>query len=229
MNKRAVIGGNLPPDPLDEAIAPFADDIAEAENWLDGKRVDDEKQMKAVDAILREIKSAEKAVKLAEESEAKPIYDQWKAAKARYAPTIDDLGRIKKGLAALVGNFKTELARKKEEARREMERQARIAAEEAAKAAREADVADIEAQRAAQAKAEEADMARKAASAAAKDKVTGLRTVHKHQIDDYRAALHWIAQNDKPAMTQFIEEYVRKNCRDKSIDGVKTWKEKEAF
>lgn len=222
-------GHNNPPDPLDEAIAPFADHIAEAENWLDGQRVTNEGQMKSVDAILREIKAAEKAVKTAEESEAKPIYDQWKAAKARYAPTIGDLGRIKKGLAALVSDFKAALAREKEAARLEAERKARLAAEEARKAAEKADAADIEAQRAAQSKIAEAEDARKQAEAAKKDKVKGLRTVHKYEINDHRAALHWIAKNDKSAMTAFIEEYVRTNHRKAAIDGVRAWEEKEAF
>ena len=41
---------NGPPDPIDEALAPFGDTITEAEGWLDGTAVETEGQMKAVDA-----------------------------------------------------------------------------------------------------------------------------------------------------------------------------------
>ena len=220
---------NNPPDPLDEAIAPYGDFIAEAETWLDGQSVTDEGQMNAVDAILREIKGAEKAVKAAEESEAKPIYDQWKAAKARFAPTLDDLGRIKKGLAALVSDFKRKLAEEKAEQERKARAEAAKAAREAEEAARKASESDIEAQREAAAKIEEARAKQAEAQAASKDTVKGLRTVTKYVIEDHRAALHWIAANDREAMTAFIEEYVRRNHKTKSIEGVRVWQEKEAF
>ena len=220
---------NNPPDPLDEALAPYADYIAEAEGWLDGQAVTDEGQMKAVDALLKEIKSAEKAVKNAEESEAKPIYDQWKAAKARFTPTLDDIGRLKKGLADLVNDFKKKLAAEKAEAERLARIEAEKAAREAEEAARKADSMNIEEQRAAAEKMEAARQAQEAAKAASKDQVKGLRTVTKYAIDDHRAALHWIAQNDREAVTDFIDEYVRKNHRTKTIGGVRVWQDKEAF
>jgi antibiotic biosynthesis monooxygenase (ABM) superfamily enzyme len=56
-----------------------------------------------------------------------------------------------------------------------------------------------------------------------------MRTVHRYEIEDHRAALHWIAQNDRDAMTAFIEAYVAKNHKDTEIAGVKRWTDKEAF
>ena len=53
MNAPATIGHNLPPDPIDEALAPFGDTITEAEAWLDGQKVETEAQMKVADAILK--------------------------------------------------------------------------------------------------------------------------------------------------------------------------------
>ena len=223
------LGHNNPPDPLDTALAPYGDDISEAENWLDGQRVENEGQMKAVDAILRQIKAAEKAVKDAEESEAKPIYDQWKAAKARFTPTLTDLDKIKRGLAALVNDFKKKLAAEKAEAERLARMEAARKMREAEEAARKADAADIEAQREAIAMREVAAAAQEAAQAASKDTVKGLRTVTRYEIEDHRAALHWIATNDREAITAFIEEYVRKNHKTAAIDGVRVWQEKEAF
>ena len=35
MNERAVIGGNNPPDPIDQICATFEASRMEAENWLD--------------------------------------------------------------------------------------------------------------------------------------------------------------------------------------------------
>jgi len=75
----------------------------------------------------------------------------------------------------------------------------------------------------------QAEAAQKAAMAAKNDTVKGMRTVTRYQIEDHRAALHWIAANDRDAMTAFIEEYTRRNHKDKQIAGVKVWQEKEAY
>lgn len=230
MNAHAQIGGNNPPDPIDEALAPFGDTITEAEGWLDGKAVETEGQMKAVDALTKEIKAAKKAVEAAEESEAKPIYDQWKAAKARYKPTLDDLDRIVKGLVAAVDGFKRKLAAEKAEAERLARAEAARKMREAEEAARAAAASDIEAQRAAAAAQAEAAEAQRLAQAAAKDTVKGLRTVPRYEITDHRALLNWIARNDRDAITAFIEAWAAKHHKDnQSAEGLRVWTEKEAF
>ncbi|WP_226552942.1 hypothetical protein [Celeribacter naphthalenivorans] len=222
-------GHNCPPDPLDDALAPYGDFISEAENWLDGEPVSNEAQMKEVDSLLKQIKAAKKDVTDAQKSESAPLHDAWKAALARYKPTIDDLDRMTKGLASLVSDFKRKLAEQKAEAERIAAQEAARKRREAEEAARKADTGNIEAQRAAQAAADEAKAAEEARLAAKKDTVKGLRTVTKYEITDHRAALHWIAQNDRDAMTAFIEEYVRRNHKTATIDGVNVWQEKEAF
>lgn len=225
----AAIGHNNPPDPIDEALAPFGDYITEAENWLDGEAVANEGQMRAVDDLLKQIKAAEKAVKTAEEAEAKPLHDAWKAAKARYKPTLDDLGRIKAGLVSIVDGFKRKLAQEKAEAERKARAEAERARREAEEAARAADASDIEAQRRAAEAQAAADLAQAQAAAASKQQVKGLRTTTMHEVEDHRAALHWIARNDRDAVTAFVEEYARRHHRDKKIDGVRVWQEKVAF
>lgn len=75
----------------------------------------------------------------------------------------------------------------------------------------------------------EAEEAQRRAAAASKDTVKGLRTVTRYQIDDHRSALHDIATNDRDAVTAFIEDYVRRNHKARSINGVRAWQEKEAF
>lgn len=221
---------NSPPDPIDEALAPFGDSISEAEGWLDGAAVTTEGQMLTVDGLIKEIKSARKSVEAAEESEAKPIYDAWKAAKARFKPTIDDLDRIVKGLVSVVDAFKRKLAAEKEAARKEAERLAWEETRKAQEAARLADAGNIEATRAAAAQMEAAEEAQRKAAEAAKDTVKGLRTVTRYEITDHRALLNWIAKNDRDAVTAFIEEYARKEHKViANADGLRVWTEKEAF
>ena len=221
---------NNPPDPLDEALAPYGDYITEAEGWLDGEPVSDEAQMKAVDAILKEIKAAEKAVTAAQKSEAAPLHDAWKAALARYKPTLDDLGRIKKGLIASVDGYKRKLAAERAEA----ERKAREAAEAKARAAHEAAIkaqeSDLEAQRAAAEAQREAEIAQiEAAKASKAATVKGMITRTFYEVEDHRALLHWIAKNDRDAITAFVEEYARRNhslgCK---MDGLRVWQDKVA-
>lgn len=229
MSNLAKIGDNNPPDPIDEALAPFADAIAEAENWLDGTPVETEEQMKAVDAIIKDIRSAKSSLAKAKKSATAPLHDVWKAEIARWKPTEDDVDLRLKGLAAVVDPFKRKLAEEKEAAKRAAYAEAQRKEREAREAAAKVDTSDYDAATEAARLQSEAIEAKKAASAANKDTVKGLRTVTRYTIEDHRAALHWIATNDRDAMTAFIEEYVRRNHKGRTMDGVKVWQEKEAY
>lgn len=228
---RGEIGHNNPPDPLDEALAPYGDFITEAETWLDGEAVSDEGAMRAVDALNKQIKSAKKDVTAAQKSEAAPLHDAWKASLARFKPTIDDLDRISKGLTALVDGFKQKLAAEKHAAEQKAWQEAEAKRRAAEEAARKANAANIEEQRAAEEAKREAMEAEKAAQAARRDagSIKGLRKVTKYEITDHRDALHDIARHDRDAITAFVEEYVKKNHKARSIAGVRVWEEKEAF
>ena len=230
MNAPAVIGHNNPPDPIDEALAPFGDVISEAESWLDGQKVETEAQMKAADVLLKGIKSALKAVDEARDLTTKPLHDAWKTEVARWKPTQDDLDRLAKGLVALLDDFKRKLAAEKEAARKEAERLAWEETRKAQEAARLADAGNIEATRAAAAQMEAAEEAQRKAAEAAKDTVKGLRTVTRYEITDHKALLNWIAKNDRDAVTAFIEEYARKEHKViANADGLRVWTEKQAF
>lgn len=231
MNVQTPIGHNNPPDPLDEALAPYGDFISEAESWLDGEAVTTEDQMKAVDKIAKQIKAAKKDVTDAQKSESAPLHDAWKASLARFKPTIDDLDRMTKGLAALVDGFKRKLAEEKRAKERAAWEAAEKARKEAEVKAAAADTASIEEQREAEEARRAAQEAEKSAQAAKRDtgSIKGLRKVTRYEITDHRAALHWIAANDRDAMTAFIEEYVRRNHKAAQIDGVRVWQDQEAF
>lgn len=228
MNDRAVIGGNHPPDPIDDTLAPFADAIAETDKWLDGMEVKTLGQMEAVDALLADIKRAGVKLDAARLAETKPMRDAVAAENARFKVYTDDLDRRKKCLAAAVNGFKQQLAAEKAEAKRR-------AYEEASRLEREAEEASAKARATGYAAQVEADNARQAAldakesaSAANRDKVTGLRTVHHFEVENMAALVNFIARTDKNAMAEFATEYARKHHRDCELDGVKTWSEKVA-
>ena len=217
---------NNPPDPIDEALAPYADAIAEAETWLDGEEVTTEAQMKAVDVLLKDIRSAGVELGKAQKDATAPLHDIWKAEIARWKPTADDIDRIKKGLGAITQTFKQKLLAEKEEAKRKAYAEAREAERAAEKAAQEAAAGDIDAQRAADALAQASIDAKKQASEVNRDRVTGLKTVKMQEVVDYKAALTWIATNDAAHLRSFVDEYARQHAHSVVIDGVKTWTEK---
>lgn len=229
MNAPAAIGHNGF-DPIDEALAPFGDVISEAESWLDGQKVETEGQMKAADVLLKGIKAARKAVDDARDASTKPLHEVWKTEVARWKPTQDDLDRLAKGLIALLDDFKRKLAAEKEAARKEAERLAWEKTRASQEAARLADASNIEETRAAAAAMEEAEAAQQAAMAAGKDTVKGQRTVKKYEVTDHRALLNWIAKNDRDAITDFINDWARKEHKAcANADGLRVWTEKEAF
>ena len=228
-NPRAVLGGNMPPDPLDTAVALYEADREEAETWLDGKAVENIDQMKAVDALTASMKEARKAVDDAKESEYRPHKTQCDNIVAKYKPTLEDHDTIIKGLVSIVSTFKTaEAARVKaatDAAWAEANR-LRIAAEEA-KAAE--NVGDLESARGSSEAAKAVIEAEKAAKAVAKSAPKGMRTVTKHDIIDLRALVNFIAKNDKDAMAAFATEYARKRHADIPNEIVNTYTVKEAY
>lgn len=228
MNDRAVIGGNNPPDPIDETLAPFADAIAETDNWLDGIEVKTLGQMEAVDALLVDIKRAGVKLDAARLAETKPMRDAVAAENARFKVYTDDLDRRKKCLAAAVNGYKQKLAAEKAEAKRKAYEEASRLEREAEEAAAKARATDYAAQVEADNAKQAAMDAKKAASAANRDKVTGLRTVHHFEVTDMAALVNFIARTNKPALAEFATEYARKHHRDCEMDGVKTWSERIA-
>jgi len=229
VNPRAIIGSNNPPSPIDLALEPFGDVLIEVGNWLDGALVENSGQLEATDELLKELKAARKAIDVARDEVTRPLHEAWKAEVARWKPTQDDLDRQVKCLVAAQAPYKQKLAIEKEAARIAAEREAAEKAEAARQAHLSANAASIEAQREADELLKQAEDAAKLAAKAGRDTVKGMRTVQVYQIEDHRAALNWIARNDRDAVTAFIEEYVRRNFKLRLIDGVVVTTQKEAF
>jgi hypothetical protein len=229
MTEPAKAGHNNPPDPIEAVISEYDSIICEATNWADGEPVADEAGMKAVDRVLKEFKKYKSALKSAGEERTRPLHQAHQAEVAAVKVYTDDADMMQSALVACVAPFKAKLAAEKLEANRKAQAEAWEASRKAREAAAAVNAADIEQQRAAAAAMADAEAKQRAANATAKDKVLGMRTVTRYSIDDDRAALHWIAKNDKAAMAEFIAEYVRKNHKFSPIDGVKVWTEKETF
>ena len=229
MTQAAAIGHNNPPDPIDLALEPFADILAEVENWLDGATVDNDGQLKATDTLLKELKAARKAVDVARDESTKPLHEAWKSEVARWKPTQDDLDRQVKCVVAAQAPYKERLAAEKAEAARLAREEAERIAEEARQAHLKASAASIEEQRKADELLRAADGAKKAANRAAKDTVGGMRTVQVYEIESHKALLNWIAKNDRNALTVFAEEYARRNYKTRQMDGVKVETKKGAY
>jgi len=228
-NASPAAGHNNPPDPIEDICAAYEGDRLEAENWCDGEPVQNEEQMKAADALRKSMRQWRLDLERGQKSATAPLHDAYKRELDRWKPTIADAKRIESALVAVVDGFKRKLAEEKRAAERAAWEAAEKARREAEAKARAADAANLEQQREAEAAKQAAMEAEKAAQAARKDQVKGLRTVTNYKINDYRAALHWIAANDREAMTAFIEDYVRRQHKAKAIDGVETWQEKVAY
>ncbi len=225
MNDIATIGHNQPPSPIDEAKAPFANSLQEAENWCDGARVENDGQESVVDALIKDIKACKKAVEAADESATKPLYDAWKAKKAEFKPTLDDLDRIVKALVATVDPYKRAKAAAKEDAARKAREEAQRLADEARKAHAAADPANLEAARLAEERMAAAAQAERDAKRAEQDGVKGMRTYTVVTVTDGKALATHIWQNDRAAMDAFLQSYAESH---QSAPGVTVTKEKRA-
>ena len=111
------IGHNNPPDLIDTITAPFDDARTEAEGWLDGKAVETEGQMKAVDELRGAMRQWRLGLERGQKDATAPLHDAYKREGERWKPTIEDAKLIEGGLVALVDGFKRKLAAEKEAAR----------------------------------------------------------------------------------------------------------------
>lgn len=228
-NERAVVGGNNPPDPIEEIAALHENTLIEAENWSDGVKTKNTAEMDAVDGLLKGMKQAKADAIKAQEKLTQPLHKAWKAELARWKPTHADFQRLIDCLISANAPFKAKLTAEKEAIKRAEWDKANAARLEAERLAREANASDIEAQRAAQAAQQDAKDAENTARVASKDTVKGMRKVNKYEITDRRETVNFIATEFRDDMTEFIEEWVRKNHKAVDIAGVKQWIEKESF
>ena len=213
-NPRAVMGANNPPDPIDHITAFYNVSLDEAANWTDGTPVENEAQMKAVDALREDMRQWRLALEKGQKSATAPLYDAYKLELARWKPTIDDAKRIESCLMAAVEPYKRKLAEEKAAAERAAWEVANKARREAEEAARKANAADLDAQRAVEAARQAAADAKQQARAARDDRVKGLRTETETVVLDHLALARWLWVNDRDAVLQFNADRARKLALD---------------
>lgn len=222
---------NNPPSVQALVLEPFADAIAEAQNWLDGEPVQSEAQMQAVDDLIKQVRKAKTTLEAERKKAVAPLNDAVKAENAAWKAAQEPIEITLTALVEIVADFKRKIAAEKAEAAKAEAEAARLAEQAAIEAAREAHgsgdaekhKAALEAEKAAKAAKREASKADSAAQ------VKGMRTVTKHEVEDIGALINWIAKNDRAALIEFAQEYARRNHTLKPMEGVRVWKEKEAF
>jgi hypothetical protein len=221
---------NNPPSPIEAVQSAHDDVLSEAQNWADGKPVETEAQMLAVDAVLKGVKTYRTALVAAGKEITAPLHKAHSEAVAAVKVHTDDADRLQAALVAVVSPIKKRLADEKAEADRLAQQAAWEASRKAREAIERANVANIDEQRAAAAAQAEAEIAQAKANAARKDTVKGMRTVVSYAVTDHKALLHWIALNRRDDLTAFVDEWARKNHKDnRNADGLTVTESKEAY
>lgn len=229
MNIQAPMGHNNPPDPIDEATAPFHELFEEAGTWADGEPITTIEQEKALDKLIKSLRSAKSAVGKAEKETVGEFHKAWKSEKDRWKPTLEDIQRRLDACVAIGAPFKKAEIERREAEKREAYRVANEERQKLEAARQAANAANLEEQEALAEQHRKALDAQRSASKANKNTVKGTRLVHKFEITDLRELVNWIAKNDKDAMADFARAYAAKNHKTKTMDGVNSWPEQEAY
>ena len=217
-------------DPIDAALAPWSNDIDEAQSWLDGEAITEVSQMDAVDALIKSITRCGVELEEARKATTGPLRAIWQAELDRWKPTTADIDLTKTKLLKLVAPVKEKLAAAEREKKRvawQLAEDARLEAE-SLQAAALAEETNIDAQREADAAALTAKMATTEARKASVSDVKGMKTVHHHKVESGQKVIDWIIEKDIGAMQQFIRDYVGASKNKDAIDGVRTWKTRGA-
>ncbi|SDG35481.1 hypothetical protein [Pelagibacterium luteolum] len=229
-NDRIKPGGNL--SPFDAIVLEIDDLYAEAANWADGSDIESQEQCDALDTLDKALLALDKKREALRKEEVKPLDEAKKAIQALHKPVEAKVARARDVLNGPRSKWKAKIEAKK---RARAEQAAREAEEERAKAlaAMQSSSGDLEARE----RAEEQLAHAKEAEAFAKreDKRAntgnGLRTYHRAQLTDLRAAIghYWKSQTDafEALVCDLAAKDVRAGKRD--IPGFTVIEEKKAL
>ena len=209
-NPRAVIGANCPPDPIDTISAEYEADREEAETWADGAPVENEAQMKAVDALRSTMRQWRLDLERGQKSATAPLHDAYKSELARWSPTIKDAKRIEGCLVSTVDAFKRKLAAERAAVEKAAWEETNRLRREAEDKARQADASNLEAQREVEAARQAAIDAEAVAQAAKRDQVKGLRAVKETVVLDPVALARHLWAHDRDSQLEFQADRARK-------------------
>lgn len=230
-NPRAVMGGNLPPEPMTtfEAVKiNIVDLYEEAKLWLDGEPVTTQGHADAVNTLKDSIKKAKKAAEEAYEEEVRPHQDTVKEIQGRYNELIGKNKSVT-GLAikaeetcnAALKPYLLELERKQQEAARLAREEAERKQREAMEAMRARDAANLAQREEAERLVQDAKRAEEAARAAEKAKAhakgdgraSGLRSSFKPVLMDRKQAAAWVWTDHNDELMEFVQQVADKAVR----------------
>lgn len=214
-------GHNNPPPA--ETFALHIEELFSTVSGSTASPVTTDEQEAALDALLDDVRQARKDADQQRAAEKKPHDDAAKAVQAVWKPLLDRCDAAATEIKKALTPYRTAKQAAKDEA-------ARLAREEAARKLQEAQDAirrsdDLEERFAAEAMLKQASKLEKTANRIDRAP-TGLRSYKIATVADYKAALLWIAKNDKPALDAFIEEYAQRVAPTRPMDGVDVTQEK---
>lgn len=217
INERAVIGGNMPPEPMDTfaAMAAHINDLYElAEGALTGSEIANKERADQIEALRADIKKAIAEAEKHRKAEKEPHLDECRAVDAKWKAITDKGTLAAKTAADALTPWLRKVQAEREAEQERLRKEAEAKAEEARKAFRE--TTDLEARAHAEQLAKEAAKATAAANKIDRT-ATGLRTYWTATVTDYRALLRYMKEarpDDLKAMLRdYAEAQVRANVR----------------
>jgi hypothetical protein len=223
-NPRAVIGGNMPPEPTpyEKAETEIGNLYEEAKLYLDGAAVETQGVADDIANLLNMLRAAEKKAEEARKVEKEPHLEAGRAVDAKFKPLLERVklaaDGCKKALAPWLAKLEAEKAAKAEAARREAEEKARAAQE----AIRAAQAANLEEREAAEALLKEAKKAEAAAARAEKDtakaggstgRAVSLRTEYRPVLVNEMAARRHYYETRHPELLAFLQSLAEQDVR----------------
>ena len=218
------IGHNNPP--AVEAMALHVEDLFKlVSDTTDGAEVTTDEQEAALDSLLADVKQAAKDAEATRKAEKEPHLEAGRQVDAAWKPIKDRLDMAENEIKKLLTPYRVAKQRARDEAARKAREEAE--AKEAAARAKLQEPEHLQARFDAEEELKAAGKLKAVANRTERE-ATGLRTYKVVTVNDYRAALLWIAKRNPEAVNAFVEEYARKNAVNRPMDGVTVSEEKRA-
>lgn len=245
MTDHAIMGDNLPPEPIDDQLTRFTNSAADFERayndfLMEGDGINDAETAARAAVFIKQINLNLDDMKKAKTESNAPHYEKIKRTNAAYQAIEAHFVKMKTHVGTWLTAYQVRLDQARQAQRMKAEAEAQRKREEAEAAAeelRKAHTASIQDQFAAQRLQEEAETAERAAEEAKKPTVirseygqtASMRKTWVYKVDDYdkvdRAAL--VKYLDKAAIDKAIRAHIRatKDGGPDKINGVEFYEE----
>ena len=229
---------NAPADPFTLFNESISDLLLEAENFLDGKDIENEEQEQAIASILTRLRREASGADDARKAEKKPYDDAGKAVQAKWQPLLQKadlaVGAAKTVLAKYLQRKEDALRAAAEAARQEAERQA-AAARKAAENVSPGDLAGLSTvkhltENAIALEKQAGKLEKGKAQAKGGERAVGLRSIWTPALTDPVAALKHYRETQPSALKEWLLDQARQDVRagKRAIPGFAISEEKTA-